>query len=78
MLLGVLLLVIKGLSVEYIDASGILHENFFLIPTAWLCMISGAVAFLSVGVRSIAGKVKERHPLGLSKTIKKVTDERTK
>lgn len=78
LLLGVLLLVIKGLSVEYIDASGILHENFFLIPTAWLCMISGAVAFLSVGVRSIAGKVKERHPLGLSKTIKKVTDERTK
>ena len=35
LLIGVMLLVIKGMSVEYIDAEGILHENFFLIPTGF-------------------------------------------
>ena len=42
LLIGVMLLVIKGMSVEYIDAEGILHENFFLIPTGFLCMFCGS------------------------------------
>ena len=32
MLGGLACFIIKSLSVEYIDAQGILHENFFLIP----------------------------------------------
>ena len=30
-LIGIILLFVKGLSVEYIDAQGVLHENFFLV-----------------------------------------------
>lgn len=59
LLLGMLLIVIKSLSVEYIDEAGILHENFFLIPIAWLCFFCGATVFLSIGVRAIAAKIKE-------------------
>ena len=34
-LMGVGCLLIKSVSVEYIDAQGFLHENFFLIPIAF-------------------------------------------
>lgn len=44
--MGILLFVIKGLSIEYVDANGILHENFFLIPLGYLCILSGASYFL--------------------------------
>ncbi len=59
-LLGMLLLVIKGMSVEYIDADGFLHENFFLIPMGFFSMFCGFIAFLSVGVRAIVVKIKNR------------------
>ena len=50
-LLGVILLVVKGMSVEYIDAQGILHENFFLLPLGFLCMFCGLISFVTVGIR---------------------------
>ena len=53
LLIGVMLLVIKGMSVEYIDAEGILHENFFLIPTGFLWMFCGLISFVTVGLRTI-------------------------
>ena len=37
-LIGIVLLLVKGMSVEYIDGQGILHENFFLIPIGFLCV----------------------------------------
>lgn len=54
MAMGLGLLVIKGLSVEYIDAQGILHENFFLIPAAWAFLLAGLIVILS-------GVFKKRH-----------------
>lgn len=54
MAMGMGLLVIKGLSVEYIDAQGILHENFFLIPAAWAFLLAGLIVILS-------GVFKKRH-----------------
>ena len=59
-LIGIMLLVIKGLSVEYIDAEGMLHENLFLIPAGFLCIFSGMISFVTVGIRTILGKLKER------------------
>lgn len=57
----VMLLVIKGMSVEYIDAEGILHENFFLLPSGFLCIFCGLIAFMIVGIRAIINKVKSRN-----------------
>ena len=53
LLIGVMLLVIKGMSVEYIDAEGILHENFFLLPSGFLCIFCGLISFMTVGIRAI-------------------------
>lgn len=60
LLIGVMLLVIKGMSVEYIDAEGILHENFFLIPTGFLCMFCGFISFMTVGIRTIVIRIKDK------------------
>ena len=51
MLFGFVSFLIKALSVEYIDASGILHENFFLIPVGYLLLICGAIVILGTGIR---------------------------
>lgn len=56
LLIGVMLLVIKGMSVEYIDANGILHENFFLLPTGFLCIFCGLISFGTVGIREIISR----------------------
>lgn len=58
LLIGVMLLVIKGMSVEYVDAHGILHENFFLIPLGFLCIFCGLTSFVTVGIRAIICRLK--------------------
>ena len=51
---GIALLVIKGLSVEYIDAGGILHENFFLLPIGFMFIFMGlTVVVVSYAIRLI-------------------------
>lgn len=48
LVLGVIFLFIKVNSVEYIDESGILHENFYLVIIGYLCLFSGfATIFVS-------------------------------
>lgn len=59
--IGILLLVIKGVSVEYIDANGILHENFFLVPIGFMCIFCGLISFVSIGIRTIVIKIKDRN-----------------
>lgn len=59
LLIGIIMLLIKGMSVEYIDAQGILHENFFLIPSGFLCIFCGLIAFVTVGIKSIIKKIKK-------------------
>lgn len=58
--IGLMLLLIKGMSVEYIDAQGILHENFFLIPTGFLFIFCGLISFVTVGLRTVIYKLKNR------------------
>lgn len=60
LLIGLLLLVIKGLSVEYIDDQGFLHENFFLIPIGFLCIFCGLLSFLAIGMSTLISKWKNR------------------
>lgn len=59
--IGILLLVIKGMSVEYIDANGILHENFFLVLIGFLCIFCGLISFVSIGIKTIVIKIKDRN-----------------
>jgi predicted permease len=40
--------------VEYIDPQGILHENFFLLPIAFLFLFGGFITFFVTGVRNVA------------------------
>lgn len=53
------LLTIKGISVEYIDADGLLRENFFLVPCGFLCLFCGSAALLSAGICSVIAGIKK-------------------
>ncbi len=57
LLLGIVCLVIKALSVEYIDAQGILHENFFLLPIGFSLLFAGCIVFLVTGIRFLKERV---------------------
>ncbi len=59
-LLGIILILIKGASVEYIDEAGVLHENFFLLPLGFLSIFCGLIAFITVGIKSLVHRIKER------------------
>ncbi|MGI6361517.1 MAG: DUF3955 domain-containing protein [Bacillota bacterium] len=58
--IGATCLIIKGMSVEYIDAQGVLHENFFLIPIGFLFMFCGIITFCVTGVKSMIRKFKRK------------------
>ncbi len=60
MLMGLMCLIIKAFSVEYIDASGILHENFFLLPVGFLFIFSGVLVIIVTCVSYIVKKLRER------------------
>ena len=57
-LAGIALLVIKGISAEYIDEAGILHENFFLIPAGFFCIFCGLMTFAALGIRKRISRSK--------------------
>lgn len=57
---GAACLIIKGMSVEYIDEQGILHENFFLLPIGFLFIFSGIITFCITGFKNIIHKLKNR------------------
>lgn len=59
MLAGAACFIIKANSVEYIDADGILHENFFLLPIGFLFLLCGVVVFLIADISFIVNKVKK-------------------
>lgn len=56
LIVGILLIALKGMTVEYIDAQGILHENFFLLPIGFLAIISSMITFFVVGVKNLLAK----------------------
>ena len=49
LLIGLLCIVIKANTIEYIDESGILHENFYLLPIGFLFIFIGLIVIL-VGI----------------------------
>ncbi|MGN0255376.1 MAG: DUF3955 domain-containing protein [Chordicoccus sp.] len=60
MLLGFMCFLIKALSVEYIDAQGILHENFFLIPVGFLLLSAGFLVILISGIAYLVERHKKK------------------
>ncbi len=59
LIIGIGLILIKGLTVEYIDSNGILHENFFLLPMGFISIFCGLLTFIIAGVKNIFLKRKE-------------------
>lgn len=58
MLIGLLCFFLKGITVEYVDAEGFLHENFFFIPIGYLFLFSGFITSLIGAVKAL---VSGRH-----------------
>ncbi len=46
MVVGLILFLIKANSVEYVDAQGVLHENFYLIILGYFFSFSGVIIIL--------------------------------
>lgn len=46
MAIGIILLCIKGFTGDYVDAAGILHEYFFLIPVSFACLAAGMISLV--------------------------------
>ena len=61
LLIGVGCIILKGMTVEYIDAEGVLHENFFLIPIGFLFMFSGFITFVVTGIRGFINRFKAKN-----------------
>ena len=54
---GIACFIIKACSGEYIDASGVLHEQFFLLPVGYLSIFIGILCFIaSMLIRKHNGK----------------------
>lgn len=60
LILGALLLCIKAVSSEYVDADGLLHEWFFLLPSGFGCLLGGCLSLLSAGAAFVMRKTKGR------------------
>lgn len=60
MLMGAMCLFIKANSVEYIDRHGILHENFYLIPTGFLFLFVGAAVILTSCIVFAVKRAREK------------------
>ncbi|MDD4842909.1 MAG: DUF3955 domain-containing protein [Anaerotignum sp.] len=58
--IGLGCILIKANSVEYLDAEGFLHENFFLLPIGFFFIFSGIVTFTVTGIRNIVTRLKNR------------------
>ncbi|MDD7199156.1 DUF3955 domain-containing protein [Parafannyhessea umbonata] len=60
MVMGALCVFVKANSVEYVDAAGVLHENFFLVPMAWAFFLAGLLTVVAAGVSRLARASRER------------------
>ena len=56
MVIGLILFLIKMNSVEYVDESGILHENFYLIIMGYFFIFSGGLVILVNSLRRLFKK----------------------
>lgn len=61
LLIGMMLLLFKAFSPDYLDAVGYLYEkNFVLIPVAFLLIVSGGLSFLMIGIKNITAVLRSR------------------
>ncbi len=51
-LLGIACILIKALLPETIDASGILHEHFYLLPIGFLCLFIGLIILFIMKIKT--------------------------
>ena len=58
MFIGLLCFIIKGLSVEYVDETGLLHENFFLVGIGYLFLLCGVIVIVGSVVHYLIAKKK--------------------
>jgi transcriptional regulator with XRE-family HTH domain len=61
MIMGFTCFIIKALSTEYVDETGLLHEHFFLLPIGLLFLLCGAVVILFTGVVFLIKKRKSKN-----------------
>ena len=59
-ILGIIFFLISAISVSYIDRSGVLHENFFLVPLGYLSLFVGILIIIAWVINSICLAIKER------------------
>ncbi len=59
-LLGMLLLALKALTPEYVDAEGVLHEWFFLLPLGFGCLFGGCAALIAAGMTAVIRKMRKK------------------
>ena len=59
-ILGIIFFLISAISVYYIDRSGVLHENFFLVPLGYLSLFVGILIIIARVINSIRLVIKER------------------
>ncbi|SPC39364.1 DUF3955 domain-containing protein [Latilactobacillus fuchuensis] len=55
LILGVVCFLIKGNSVEYVDSTGLLHENFYLLPIGFAFLFAGLMVFAVMGLKTLVG-----------------------
>ncbi|MGI5888979.1 MAG: helix-turn-helix domain-containing protein [Oscillospiraceae bacterium] len=60
MVIGLLCFVLKGMTVEYIDEQGILHENFFFVPIGWAFIFAGLITVIVGAVKAISYSRKKK------------------
>jgi hypothetical protein len=59
-LAGFSCLALKTYSAEYVDSSGLLHENFFLLPVGFFLLICAAAVAAVCGIKIIIIKIKSK------------------
>ena len=58
MLIGFMCFFIKATSVEYVDSTGLLHENFYLLPVGFAFLFCGMV---TIAITGLSYMIKRRH-----------------
>ena len=62
--MGIVCIAVKAMTGSYVDADGFLHENFYLLPMAFVFFFGGFVTFCVTGLRNAAASLKEQTEAG--------------
>ncbi|MEA5050510.1 MAG: helix-turn-helix domain-containing protein [Oscillospiraceae bacterium] len=57
---GLLCFLIKANSVEYIDGTGTLHENFYLVPVGYLFLLGGVLLLALAGAKYLRARRRDK------------------